>query len=350
MIRPSAMATVMQCPGSDQMRQMFARPESTDGDEGTLAHRIASGVLMGDDSLWVESTGPEMTAAVTMYVEDVRTHTEGWVLHVEKQITPRDIHMDLNGTCDAFAMGPASNHLVVWEFKYGWGIVNERINWQFLCYASAARNIFFNRADKITFRLVQPRPHCARGRIREWTISPSELKFFEGKIRQGIELARSENPPLVTGPNCRYCSALLFCPAAEEAVHLALGATTFYHTVGLAPEELSRELDILLAAKEVLTSRIASVEERIIDRIKKGTSVPGWSLKNAAGRKKWTVPAGEVIKYAQLFGIDLAKPAEPITPTQALNMGLSKEILNAIITQESTIKLERDYAQNIFGG
>ena len=88
--------------------------------------------------------------------------------------------------------------------------------------------------------------------------------------------------------------------------------------------------------------------------IQGGKSVPGWSIDHTVGREEWSKPASEVFALGQLFGVDLARPAEPITPAQARKAGVDATVISAYAKRKAgtakLIKVDTTAARKAFGG
>jgi hypothetical protein len=50
-------------------------------------------------------------------------------------------------------------------------------------------------------------------------------------------------------------------------------------------------------------------------------------VENGKGRKKWNKPVAEVIALGKMYGKDLQKKAEVITPVQAAKLGIDTTVL-----------------------
>ena len=92
----------------------------------------------------------------------------------------------------------------------------------------------------------------------------------------------------------------------------------------LDTESLSRELDALTDAAEVIGYRKAALEAQAEAELKAGKLLSGWHLQPKAGRMAWSIDQDAVILYGELSGIDVKK-VTTITPLQAEKIGLNLE-------------------------
>lgn len=335
-LAPSDASRWVNCPGSALLQAQFPEPEgdSVYAEEGTQAHGVAAEQLALSLAPALIPSGPEMAQAVGMYVTAVRAAHNNGKLHIEEQISVRSVHPDRCwGTCDLWWYDSAADILHVWDFKYGWGLVEARYNWQLLVYAAGICETV--QAGQIMLHIVQPRPYHPDGPHRTWTITLADLMVLVAeRLAPAAELATGENPPLQTGPHCRYCDALYYCPAAAQAVGHAVDVACTCASPTLPPEQIGFELSVLRRASEIITHRLAATEQTALSMIKGGTVIPGWTSGFTPGRKKWTDEA-QVRAMAGMYGLDLNKPPELITPPQAINLGLPADVVKMYVTQEA---------------
>jgi len=85
--------------------------------------------------------------------------------------------------------------------------------------------------------------------------------------------------------------------------------------------------------------------------MKRGQHVPHYHVEHGAGREVWNKPAAEVLTLGQLYGVDLGKPVEPITPTQARErFGIVTAGFTTRGTGEAKLVADSPYqAMKIFG-
>ena len=155
-------------------------------------------------------------------------------------------------------------------------------------------------------------------------------------------------------PQCTYCRARHACPALQ-ATSLAIADISAAAVAwDLPPAHTGAELTHLEHAAMLLDARITGLQAQALSMIKSGNRVPGYIAETSMGRERWKVPAEEAIALGEMFGIALAKPAEIITPKQAIKAGLSPEIVKSYSeTPTGAVKLVAENSttvRKIFGG
>jgi len=329
-LRPSAACRWAFCPASLQ----FETDESNEAAlEGTVAHELAAELLNGRPP-FSERHGVTVDEAMLknadLYVQDVLRIARS--PQVEQKLGIPDIHENCSGTPDCYIYENRSGDLYIWDFKYGWGLVEAEENAQLLCYAIGVNNLF--RAwgypvRNIQFRIVQPRPYHPQGRIRTWSIHSDRLPAYESWLRQQAALAMSDNPPVISGPHCFYCGAYYECKTSWRAASLSQDIAYQELNPGFTNAELTGAYKQMALAKEQIDNKLTVFEARIIEKIKRGENVPGYALEPGRGQIVWKYDEKTTISVGSSLGVNLQKP-DPITPKQAENAGISAEIIKAM--------------------
>lgn len=356
-LAPSSANRWVNCPGSVTMEERYPeRTESESAREGTAGHWVGSEVLVGRGAeSFVGRTAPngviiteEMVDAAKVYVEHVYSIAPLAASRIfERRVAITRVHpTECFGTPDCRYSTPGELH--VWDYKYGYGIVEPKENWQLICYAAGYMDELteipaglFDQGLTVNLHIVQPRPFHQQGSCRTWRIAGTDLRGYINRLEAAATAALGPNPQLQSGDHCRYCSARHACPAAQKAALFAID-----YSCGAIPEELSaRALGIeyrtLQRAAEAIKYRLTGLEQQIIQLLQKGQgSDTGFGIQHGKGRVQWSVPAAEVFSLGDLMGKDLRAPLSPITPVQAQKLGLPADVLNAYTsTPENGIKL-----------
>lgn len=302
--------------------------------EGQAAHWYASEALMGrthpvgtDTPAGVPITA-EMIDCGTAYVSDVRS--AGGTIRVEERVTIHTVHPDCWGTPDAYVMDRASRRLMVWDYKYGHRFVDAHRNWQLILYAIGILESEGVPLDdwkhwSITLSIVQPR--CFRGDAEPWTIGGPALNKYIDPLRQAAQQASQAGAQLQSGDHCRDCSARHACPALMRAAALSVDIAHEQTPMDLTPHALGLELSYLTAALARLKARHDALEEQALGMVRSGRDVPLWKGSNSTGREYWNRPAAQVAILGDMWGVDLRKPLECITPAQARKLDVDEAVI-----------------------
>lgn len=303
--------------------------------EGTAAHWAVQECLYGRPPV-VGSQAPngvaidaEMLEAAEMVCDDIiATLGPNWpqMLVVEQRVTIPRVHPQNWGTPDYRAWARTSqnqNILFVWDFKYGHGVVDAFENWQLIdyvagCLSEAQITGATDQQTVVDMRVIQPRAHHRDGPVRHWRVMASDLRGHINRLAMAAEDATGVAPTARPDPvACEHCTGRHACEALQRAAYFAADKGKHYAPLDLSPHALGLELRTLTRAMGILEARISGLQAEATAQLKSGKNVPFWMMESPVGRLAWTKPAAEVIVYGQMFGVDLAKDVEPITPTQA---------------------------------
>ena len=340
--RPSKAGRWIPCPASARLENEFQEIESEDAREGTAAHWVAAQVLAGHFELEELTDRPapngiivtgEMVEHVEMYLSAVRSVTPVAVVESPLEGIPG---ME-RATPDARFVTNVRGH--IWEFKYGYKIVEAVDNWQMICYAVLLFIKHEWQLSDIVVTIVQPRPFHFDGRIRSWTITREIGWNFYSRIQLALAETQDPNAPARSGPHCDYCNALHACEAARRAAFNAVDITLNRGMASDLPAvELGRELTILRRAAEAIKLRLDAAESHGLDLINKGGMIPGWSVERALGRRQWR-DEKDVPLIEALSGVTMTEQ-KSISPAQAEKRGVPKELVGVYaISRETGRKL-----------
>lgn len=334
-LAPSSAHRWVPCPGSVQLEAQY--PETEEGEsaaEGTAAHFAGSEELLGREVRegQVADNGvvltEEMIEGAALWVEDVLTvtGTENPHVMVEQRVAMPRIHGEAFGTPDTWFYDQANGHLYVWDFKFGYGVVEAFENWQLMAYACGILDLLGidGRNDQhlwVHLRVVQPRAYHRDGRAREWKVLASDLRGYFNRLHDAAHEARGPRPHTLSGPHCLHCKAAHACPTLKRATWSAADYLGGHVAEDLSADAAAYELVLLEHIAELVKARKRAREADVEARLRRGEAVADWALETTRGRTTWTVEgAGEVIMLGDILGMDLRKPETPITPTQALKV------------------------------
>ena len=254
-------------------------------------------------------------------------------LFIETRVDAHGIHRDSCwGTADCILIDNDARTVRVFDLKWGYGMVEAYDNPQGVSYLIGARDTLLHgeRGWSYSFTVVQPRVWHRAGRARTWNPTETQLNLAAERLEDAGAEALGNNPRTISGPWCKFCPARHACPAAQDAAAGIVDMISEAVPRELDAAEMGTELSVLVGAAERLQARITGLQAEAMERIRLGNVIPGWGAESTGGRLDWMRPAPEVIALGEAMGVCLAKPAEPITPTQAKAAGLPVAVLASL--------------------
>ena len=337
--RPSSAVRWVECMASVRLQNAMPEDQSEDAKEGVAAHWVAAQVL-GDHAQLEELTDRpapngvivtgDMLDHVQFYIDTINGATDGAPVIVERSLPSLPGVED--GTPDAYRV---SNHTAdVWDFKYGYGIVEAVNNWQLGIYIVSLFCRHEWKFQTVTGHIVQPRPYHWQGRVRSWTVTNAEAIKLYHMFERTAQLTQDPNADARTGPHCRYCTAMPICEAAHRAalnaVDVSMQATS--HT--LTGSEAAHELAVLRRGLDAIKARFDAVEGQTKALLDGGQIVPGWSMQRSYGNRVFlddTLPVLEAITGRTLTEL------KPLSPSKVEKLpGVGKELVRQFTTRPET--------------
>ena len=329
---PSSAARRLQCPGSAQAEAALPDDESAHTREGTAAHwvlerRIRDGGFTEAGTLTPEgfTVSAEMVDGAELLSDYLRRLGARYTFaraYVETPIECCRIHPNCFGTPDFFGVTEDGTVWVI-DYKFGHGFVDEFENAQLVEYASGVLDHLGLDDDRqIVLAVCQPRYYGGAAAVREWRVHGADLRPLWNRLAAAESEAEptpgAALPRHQTGPECRNCRARLGCQALRRAASGTLEVCTRALPDQLPTDAASLELLQLREAAAIIKARAEALEAHVDAALRRGEAAPFHTLEQGApGKLVWSRPAAEVLAMGKLMGADLARPQEPITPTQA---------------------------------
>jgi hypothetical protein len=331
---PSSASRRVACPGSRALEEPFRDGEqSPAAREGTAAHEVAAWYLNNDGWYGAYATNgepvtEEMIEGAKLYRDAVFDGSVYKVLHIEERVDISTIHPDCWGTPDCWYVTDYSKELHIFDYKFGHGYVEVFENWQLIEYAAGILELL-EGCENITvvFHIVQPRTYHPDGTHRTWRVSRNGLKLYFDRLRTAEREACNSRALTHVSPECNNCLARHVCPSLRYAALEVIDVAYENTPERLTPENVGGELRYLMRAKALLDARIEGLTQEATSLIRKGEKVSHFTLQASKGRRCWSVPIEEVIKLGELLKVDLVKPKEVITPSQAMHAGIAEELI-----------------------
>lgn len=348
------------CTGWVLMAQCYPETEETpEAREGTASHWVASEVLesytndtgIKTCNMFVGENAPngvviteEMAEGAELQVKDVLAicQERGALqeMHVEQRIEAPRIHELSFGTCDCYLFDRKTGELFIWDYKFGYGVVEAFENWQSINYVAGIIDKYNidgleDQFTTVHMRIVQPRAFHREGPVREWKVKASDLRGYFNQLQSNAAKALGPNAECNSGPHCKHCPGRHACEAALTAGIRLFEAASKPIPVELSDHALGVQLALAKRAREQLEYLESGFEEQVASRMRSGALIPGWSKEDSYGREKWNKPFEEIIAMGDMLGKDLRKK-EAITPKQAIKLGVDETVIKAYSTQPRT--------------
>lgn len=336
-------------------------PQSEGNDaasEGTAAGEYLERLLTDQPLGKLATNGIYFDDDMKFYLTPIKDDIEDRIRDGEKVLCETRIDWQtrsgimIKGQYD-IAFVDARGYLCIEDLKYGWGIVEVEKNWQLLAYAIGEVIRRGQAFDKISLKIHQPRPHHEDGTTREWLLTYSELLEYKEKIEVRMEEISDGKKDLQTSDKCKYCmGAAEACPAFNRLFYRALEVTTEFFQDSITNDELSRQLDIIKRAEEVIKIKKDSINELGSMRIKTGQIIPGYSQVQVYGNRSWK--KGLSPEAIELMTGTKVMESVFMSPAKAEKAGISKALVSQLTEKRFTgVKLEKkdsgEIGNSIFG-
>lgn len=310
--------------------------DTTVREEGTachwLAHQTAIGEHIGDGAAAPNGVAvdSDMFDAVAMYLDAVKHWPSP---QFEVPVKCHMIHPMLEGTPDVFSWCPTTRTLRIGDLKYGYRYVAADGNWQLLCYVAGvlqSLGLLASQVQRVELMICQPRA----GGVRVAALGMHRVGELWQVLQNAAVEALSDSPRCITNPNCVSCEGRHQCPALQSAALTVLDATHAATPDALPFAAAENELRVLKWAADIVNARIEGLEQQVTHEMKrKGASSRHWELRRTEGRLAWRPERIDTVaKMAALANIDIWKPLQLVTPTQAKKL-LGESLVNAHATR-----------------
>ena len=238
------------------------------------------------------------------------------------------------GTPDAYLIDSYNKWVYIWDLKTGYSPLSAKHGKdQMICYAKALAP----EGYRVKITVVQPRGVG----LLSWELTPEALDIVSKKYIDAFAQIQSGNTKFKTGHHCRYCNALVHCPAAR--------GQTMSDAEWLAEQPWSEldnggkvhELRVLEAAEVLISIRKAALETDLTKKLETGERIPGVRLQPGRGRPaRWRDTEKASIVLREFLGDESLK-IHPMSPHQALQRGCPESLVNALSKRpDPTTKLK----------
>lgn len=312
-VAPSKAHVWSKCPGSPSLSATVKRESNDSADEGIIAHELCEKILNGEE---YQCDNDEMLDAAKTYVEYVwaTCQDEPDDMGVEDKL---EVFPHCNVIIDCWVL--KGDHLHIYDFKYGFGLVDVYKNPQLSCGAGALIKRH-KGIKKVTCHIVQPRGFHHDGPCRSWECGVGAIIEIVSNLEEIAKEIFSPSPRCITGDHCRFCPAMHKCPTNRQATMSALDYIGAPLSVDVDPSD---EFKVLDRALRLIKDRHASLEAQLVERIRGGEAFDGYELKTSFGHTKWNDDAETIIAMGKEMGIELQKSVTAVTPAEAKRRGFT---------------------------
>lgn len=353
-LRTSRAGRWVKCPSSASRESKEPNEPNDAALEGIAAHELLEKCLR--QSKRAEDFKGQRAENGVLFDDDMIEHVNNCVDFVHKKLTiPESANLlwgiehpieiktlksrIIHGRCDLWIYDTQTRHLTIIDFKYGWGIVSERENWQFIGYGYGIvlwlLDNGYELPESVSMICMQPRPAHRDGPFREWRINFKDFKRYASALQRAADNTYDRPNSLAVGPWCTDCLANTKCEALR---HSGLALIDRYDgesvNLDLPAAQLSQELEILRRASGIIKDRCDALETAIMQRMSKGERFPNWTISQTFGRSDWT-NKDVGINIGSMFGVTTHKVV-PLTPNQAIKAGVPESIVNKFSAKNPT--------------
>jgi hypothetical protein len=326
----STIARYMNCPGSFKLiKSLPPAPASEAADRGSLLHHVMEYLIKHDKQPTDLSPGQfeyngigltqdHIDEEITTAFKSITALIESLDIPKSKKVVEPFVQMKtdkIGGSIDFFGVSSDGKTAVIADYKFGYTKVDPSSP-QLLFYALCAdfddqTAPLMEGINEIVVAIIQPANE--ESPVSTLTYSIDELDSFEQKVIDAVAAAESDNAPLKTGDQCRFCPAQAICPQKTGQALAALQ---------MGSNAINSLTEALKLATE-LEPWIKAVKKTAHEQLELGTQIPGWKLVAKRAVKRWTDDlAGlrKAISGTRGISIKEAYVEVPLTPTQLLKL------------------------------
>ena len=354
-IRCSKLARTMACRGYVFL-ETHDQPTNDAAEEGTAAGEYLERLLLKKPVVDTASNGVYIDDDMRFYIglvyRDILERANGEILCEQRIDWDTRSGIRIRGQYDICFIDK-QGRLCIEDLKYGWGIVDVKKNWQLIAYAIGEVIRRGTAFSEISLKIHQPRPHHEDGVHREWVIPYNELLVYKEEIETRLVEMVSGKRDLQTSAACKYCAgAAEACPAFSRLFYKSIEISTEFIQDSLSNDELSRQLDQVKRAKEVIKIKEDSLTELGTLRIKQGEILPGYVQTKSYTNRKWKNGISpDAIKM--MTNVE-AKETTFMSPAKLEKMGVDKRLISQLSEKKFRgVRLEKkdtsEIGNKIFG-
>lgn len=321
-LSPSGAHRWAVCAGSVEAESLYPDVTNKYAEEGTLAHEAAANLLRG-----ISNQGLGLTDEILEACEQYKNYIDGLIegdnykLLVEHEVDYSSAIPEGErslGTCDAILIQDDDLHII--DFKYGFGRVEAKENYQLILYAIGAIKSFgLDVIRNVHLHIVQPRInnfdryHLSRDQLFVWS------GFFKSRA---IEALKKNAPRTPQESACKWCKAKSMCPALSGL---------FKDIRKLESEDNTSEEGIrfVLENSNLVSDYINTIQEKTLEKLKLGGKVNGYKL--VKGRSVSRLSKDAELSLYTMFGDKIYKKS--LLPISKLKEFTTPDVIDQFIVK-----------------
>lgn len=226
---PSASSRWLKCPSSVKISENISDTSSFAAERGSMCHALAEKCFAEKkypidflgQSFNGFTIGFDIVDTVLVYVEflySLERRPDYKIISIEEQVYIPAIQD--YATPDCIGFDSVRRVLEVVDAKFGFIAVSPVNNSQLMLYALGALKQYSHIYDIETVQLTIVQP-ANRKPVNSWQVTLERLKTFEAEAISAVERSKMDTF-FETGRHCRYCPAILVCPAVQNVVNRVL--------------------------------------------------------------------------------------------------------------------------------
>ncbi|KWT72391.1 Phage protein [Hyphomicrobium sulfonivorans] len=270
----------------------------------------------GEHELLSQDAADEISSALSL-VEKIYERSDEMMLEARLDLSRYFQGTNAgDGTADVIIYKPATKHLHVIDFKFGFIEVDVEGNTQAIQYALGALSIYRTRGvDKITIWIAQPR--SVGEKHKKWSINVSDL-FDEGEaLKEDYARTLLSDQPFVVGKHCTFCKANRAGRCTAIRKHSEREAAAGFEAISGPPPGVASTQEIpalptpdeigdMLEKAEAIRIYIKALDALADSEARAGRVPSGRKWVSTPGRRAWKADAGG--------DVAIAKAAQKIIP------------------------------------
>lgn len=278
---PSGASRWLNCPGSAELCADVVEKTNVHAERGTMLHDFCEHNFERDIiDYTVLPKGDQVDAenAIKM-ARDLQAYCgTACSFKLEAKVVVPGAE-ECFGTADLVFYNKDTKHLVVGDYKFGYGHVEAEMNPQLLIYAMGATKLFPDQLfETISLAVIQPKSDGQKADI--FTLKMTELgAWYKDVLCKAYEAIKGGTTDCTPGEKqCLWCKVKASCPAVQNEVMDALNNEAPHDELTIAE---------LLPKLKMIRSWCDAVEAEAMGRMEEGEKIPGYKLVRKRGRRRW---------------------------------------------------------------